>query len=146
MPMLIFDPDGNLIDFWGNKTPNEGQSAQIDSYGNVTARYKVPPRVLPWCIGGALSARRGHQGGDFVRPHAISIDHEDNLWLTDDLANVITKCDKFGNRLMMICPDGKVRVGLGRTLSLCTTAHPLHIIFTNIFGKSISEATMRPNP
>jgi hypothetical protein len=31
-------------------------------------------------------------------------------------------------------------------LSLCTTAHLLPTRFTNIFGASISEATMRPNP
>ena len=31
-------------------------------------------------------------------------------------------------------------------MSLCATAHPLYPIFTNIFGTSISEATMRPNP
>ena len=31
-------------------------------------------------------------------------------------------------------------------LSLCSAAHPLYTIFTNIFGASISEATMRPNP
>jgi hypothetical protein len=32
------------------------------------------------------------------------------------------------------------------TLSLCTNVHPLQTIFTNIFGTSISETTMRPNP
>jgi hypothetical protein len=31
-------------------------------------------------------------------------------------------------------------------LSLCTTAHPFHTRIANIFGASISEATMRPNP
>ena len=31
-------------------------------------------------------------------------------------------------------------------LSLCTTAHPLHTRFANIFGTSVSEATMRPDP
>jgi hypothetical protein len=30
-------------------------------------------------------------------------------------------------------------------LSLCTTDHPLHTRFTNIFGASVSEATMRPH-
>jgi hypothetical protein len=29
--------------------------------------------------------------------------------------------------------------------SLCTTAHPLHTIFTNIIGTSVSETTKRPN-
>jgi hypothetical protein len=31
-------------------------------------------------------------------------------------------------------------------LSLCTTADPLYTTFTNIFGTSISEATLRPDP
>ena len=29
---------------------------------------------------------------------------------------------------------------------LCATAHPLYPILTNIFGTSVSEKTMRPNP
>jgi hypothetical protein len=31
-------------------------------------------------------------------------------------------------------------------LSLCTAAHPRHTRFTNIFGASVSEATVRPGP
>ena len=31
-------------------------------------------------------------------------------------------------------------------MSLCTTAHPLHTRYTKIFGTSVSETTMRPNP
>jgi hypothetical protein len=31
-------------------------------------------------------------------------------------------------------------------LSLCTTAHPLHTIFSIIFGTSLCETTMRPDP
>jgi hypothetical protein len=31
-------------------------------------------------------------------------------------------------------------------LLLCTTVHLLHTGFANIFGTSVSEATMRPNP
>ena len=34
---------------------------------------------------------------------------------------------------------------LGRRM-VCTTAHPLYTTFTNIFGASISEARLRPNP
>lgn len=40
--------------------------------------------------------------------HAITVDHEDNLWLTDDVANTITKCDRAGRRLMMILSGGVV--------------------------------------
>jgi hypothetical protein len=41
-----------------------------------------------------------------------------------------------------------VEIGLGRmvALSLCGTAHPFHARFTNIFGASMSETTMRPDP
>ena len=28
----------------------------------------------------------------------------------------------------------------------CTTAHPLHTRFTNVFGASVSEAAVRPDP
>jgi hypothetical protein len=37
-------------------------------------------------------------------------------------------------------PQGSV------ALPLCTTAHPLYTSFTNIFGASVSESTMRPHP
>ena len=29
MPMLVFDPDGNCIDHWGNPTPNIGQGVIV---------------------------------------------------------------------------------------------------------------------
>ena len=65
-----------------------------DSYGSNTGRYA---------------------GTEFVRPHAISVDHEDNLWLTDDSGNTITKCDRSGKRLMMVIP------GPGKTTKILTT-------------------------
>ena len=37
-------------------------------------------------------------------------------------------------------------IGLGRSVALYTTVHPLHTIFTKIFGASISETAMRPDP
>ena len=42
-------------------------------------------------------------------------------------------------------PAGRLLQG-SVTLSLCATVHPLHTRFTNTFGTSISETTMRPNP
>ena len=41
----------------------------------------------------------------------------------------------------------EARIRLGRVVSRCTTAHPLHTRFTNKFGAFFfSEATVRPNP
>ena len=85
MPVLVFNPDGNLIRYWGNPDPYAGTKSYIDPYGNKVARWR---------------------GTEFARPHAIEIDHEDNVWLVDDLANVITKCNTHGERMLMLCPEG----------------------------------------
>ena len=82
MPVLVFDIDGNLIDRWGNTTPFDGDVA----------------------FPGARNSR--WRGTEFIAPHAITVDHEDNLWLVDDSAHCITKCDRHGNRLMMLLPEG----------------------------------------
>src|SRR5919202_1212915 len=81
MPVLVFDRDGNLVDMWGNDTPFLGTELFEDPYGNMMPR---------WC------------GCRFMRAHAITIDHEDNLWLVDDLGNTITKTDKKGNVLLTL--------------------------------------------
>ena len=82
MPVMVFDIDGNLIDRWGNATPFDGDAP----------------------FPGARNSR--WKGTEFIAPHAITIDHEDNLWLVDDSAHCITKCDRHGNRLMMLLPEG----------------------------------------
>jgi hypothetical protein len=43
--------------------------------------------------------------------------------------------------------ESRVGVGLGRIVALHhPPTHPLHTRITNIFGASVSEAKMRPNP
>jgi DNA-binding beta-propeller fold protein YncE len=37
-----------------------------------------------------------------MRAHAITVDHEDNLWLVDDVGNRITKTDRQGHTLLTI--------------------------------------------
>lgn len=32
MPMIVFDPDGNCINFWGNPTPNIGQGVIVGEH------------------------------------------------------------------------------------------------------------------
>jgi hypothetical protein len=96
VPLLVFDPAGNCVESWGNSTPDEGtelvEHPSFALFNGSGAEYKLSR----W------------RGSEFMRPHAIEVDHEDNLWLVDDLANMITKCDRVGNRLMIICPDGVV--------------------------------------
>ena len=57
----------------------------------------------------ALSFKQARHSRDrYVRPHAITIDHKDNVWLVDDMANTITKCDTSGKRLMLLGPNGYI--------------------------------------
>lgn len=81
LPMLVFDPDGNLVDSWGNDDPYAGTELFEDPYGRMMPRWK---------------------GNRFMRAHAITIDHDDNLWLVDDVGNQITKTDQQGNTLLVI--------------------------------------------
>eukprot|EP01046_Picozoa_sp_COSAG06_P052739 COSAG06_NODE_8935_length_2028_cov_3.504925_3_plen_266_part_00 len=85
VPVLIFDSAGNLLNKWGNATPGLGTET-IPSTGDTM------PVINRW------------KGSEFIRPHAITIDHEDNLWLVDDDANIITKCDRDGNRVRACAP------------------------------------------
>jgi len=81
MPILVFDPDGNLVDMWGNEDPYRGTELFEDPYG----------RMMPRFI-----------GSRFMRAHGIFVDHEDNLWLVDDTGCKITKTDKKGTTLLEI--------------------------------------------
>ncbi|RKN10464.1 peptidyl-alpha-hydroxyglycine alpha-amidating lyase family protein [Streptomyces radicis] len=81
MPVLVFDRDGNVVDMWGNETPFAGTELFEDPYGNLMPRWK---------------------GCRFARAHAITVDHEDRLWLVDDLGNRITKTDRHGTALLTL--------------------------------------------
>jgi DNA-binding beta-propeller fold protein YncE len=85
MPVLAFDPDGNVVDMWGNENPWSGTELIEDPYGN---------KLQTW------------PGNRFLRAHSIRVDHEDNLWLVDVLGHTITKTDRNGNELMRL-GDGK---------------------------------------
>ncbi|MSQ09160.1 MAG: peptidylglycine alpha-amidating monooxygenase [Dehalococcoidia bacterium] len=45
--------------------------------------------------------------GDFDRPHGIHVDHQDNLWLIDDLGHFIQKRDRKGKVLLQLGERGK---------------------------------------
>ena len=49
MPVLVFDPDGNLVNGWGNPTPFEGTFVYKDPYGGTQAGWRGAPRHRPQC-------------------------------------------------------------------------------------------------
>lgn len=80
-PVLVFNPEGEVVNSWGNEAPYAGLTTLEDPYGN---------RIVGW------------SGNRFMRAHAIFVDHEENLWLVDDVGNRIYKTTKNGDTLMAI--------------------------------------------
>lgn len=81
MPVLVFDPDGNLVDAWGNETPHAGMTQITDPYG---------------------VSRRVWEGVRFSWPHSVRVDPDDNLWFVDVYTHTMTKTDRSGKTLMTI--------------------------------------------
>ena len=79
-PMVVFDPDGNVISKWGTDKPWGPVRIQSDPYGNKLQFWNT------W----------------FKRPHGIFIDHEDFLWVVDDVGNQIHKMTRDGEFVMTI--------------------------------------------
>jgi hypothetical protein len=81
VPMLVFDPDGNLVDSWGNETPHAGVTEIEDPYG---------------------TRRNVWDGVRYVWPHSVRVDPNDHLWLTDVHTHTMTKTTRGGDELMRI--------------------------------------------
>lgn len=81
VPMLVFDADGNLVDSWGNETPHAGVTEIEDPYGT---RRKV------W------------DGVQYIWPHSVRVDPNDDLWLTDVHTHTMTKTTRGGEEIMRI--------------------------------------------
>ena len=81
VPMLVFDPDGNLIDSWGNETPHEGVTTITDPYG---------------------TKRKVWDGVQYVWPHSVRVDPNDDLWLVDVHTHTMTKTTRSGDEIMHI--------------------------------------------
>ena len=91
MPVCVFDPSGTLIRTWGNDTPFEGTGEPVvDSYGGQTMRWT---------------------GTQYVRPHLCHVDGDGFVWLVDAGGNCVVKCKPSGERVMVLCPKGKVLLG-----------------------------------
>ena len=80
VPVLVFDADGNVVDMWGTDDAAGSVRITVDPYGNAMQFWDT------W----------------FMRPHGVFCDHEDNLWLVDDVGNQIHKYTLGGTRLMTI--------------------------------------------
>ena len=70
IPLLVFNSSGDLINNWGNEDP----------FGDIEVLQLNPNwKHQTW------------KHSKFVRPHSVTIDHEDNIWFVDDSGNSIYK-------------------------------------------------------
>lgn len=73
-----------------------------ESYDSPIAR----PAILK--ISGATGERLGALGaGQFFMPHGLSVDHEDNIWVTDVALHQVFKLSPEGELLMALGERGK---------------------------------------
>ena len=100
VPVLVFDPSGNLINDWGNHTPYDGTESCESPW--PTDAFNGPGTASPASI-------LRYRGTEYVRPHMIRwSEYDGTLWLVDDMANTITQCDRNGTRLLVLRPKGVV--------------------------------------
>jgi len=83
----------------------EATSVAVDSKDNVYVFNRGPNPVIIFDKEGNFLETWG--AGEFTRPHGITIDAEDNLFLADDDAHVIEKRTKEGKLLFTIGEKGK---------------------------------------
>ena len=72
--------------------PTQDGTKVLSLSGRTQSQVSLSPLSL------SLARARARALSLSQRLHAITVDHEDNLWLTDDSANTITKCDRSGKR------------------------------------------------
>ena len=83
----------------------EATSIGVDSDDNVYVFNRGKWPLMKFGRGGNFIETWG--AGDFDRPHGIHVDHQDNLWLIDDLGHFIQKRDRKGKVLLQLGERGK---------------------------------------
>ena len=84
---------------------NEATSVAVDSQDRVFVFNRGEHPVIAFDSSGKFLNAWGE--GQFTRPHGITIDRDDNLWLADDAGHVIRKYTPDGNLLLTLGTPGK---------------------------------------
>src|SRR5579871_2496844 len=82
-------------------------SVDPDAHGNIWVFHRKDPAILEFDGSGKLLKSFG--AGMFVQPHGLFIDHEGNVWVTDQSGK-----DGKGHQVTKFSPEGKVLLTLGK--------------------------------
>jgi DNA-binding beta-propeller fold protein YncE len=80
---------------------------QPDAHGNLWVFHRSEPPILEFDASGKFVKSFG--AGMFVQPHGLAIDHEGNIWTTDQQGK-----DGKGQQAIKFSPEGKVLMTLGK--------------------------------
>ena len=108
MPVIVLDQEGNVINYWGTDNSINDTVIRTDAYGNSLQFWET------W----------------FVRPHAITIDHEDNLWVVDDSGHQIHKMSKTGEFLLTLGSGKPSKKQSGEMFN-----RPTHVVVSKTTGE-----------
>ena len=89
MPLMIFDVNGHLMNV-------ERWNGTRDLFAGYDPYESEVNKAVRW------------RESEFVKPHGLTIDENDELWLVDVGAHVITHCTMSGERKMMLLPGPRV--------------------------------------
>jgi DNA-binding beta-propeller fold protein YncE len=82
-------------------------SVQPDAHGRIWVFHRKDPPILEFDASGKLLNSFG--AGMFVQPHGLTVDHDGNIWVTDQSAK-----DGKGEQAIKFSPEGKVLMTLGK--------------------------------
>jgi DNA-binding beta-propeller fold protein YncE len=81
-------------------------SVDLDGHGNVWVFHRSEPNILEFDGSGNLLKSFG---GGFVQAHGMTIDRENNVWVTDAQGK-----DGKGQQVFKFSPEGKILLTLGK--------------------------------
>jgi DNA-binding beta-propeller fold protein YncE len=82
-------------------------SVYPDAHRNIWVFHRKDPPIVEFDASGKFVKSFG--AGMFVQPHGLTIDHDGNIWVTDQSAK-----DGKGEQAIKFSPEGKVLMTLGR--------------------------------
>ena len=102
---MVDKPNFEPVPYWsqmphGISFANDATSVAVDSQDNVYVFNRGPDPIIIFDKNGNFQDKWGK--GEFVRPHGIYIDFEDNLYLVDDDGHFIDKRTKEGKLIFRL--------------------------------------------
>jgi DNA-binding beta-propeller fold protein YncE len=104
-PDLGYKPVLNWPELPAGRNFGETSGIALDSRGHVYVLNRSEHQLLEFDAGGKLL--RTLVQGMFTRTHGLRIDHEDNLWATDDGGHLVFKMNRDGRVLMVLGRRGR---------------------------------------